>query len=186
MIRNGKIRFLLLFFCLLLLTGFTEPDGDMRMLYITYSGSYNSVAIYIRARGDDSFQFHGRVRRERTKRISLPGGRYYTIVLKRGRYRSRKRVYLPRYNNRELIFFSPNLTGVTVRLRGRFKWAYLYVNDRSYGKIFRNKPRQIPLSTRLRHVIRVERGDVVRTRRVRLRRRGPGRHRRITVFLYRD
>jgi len=186
LLKNRKSRSVFLLFCLLLFSAFTEQDGVMRRLYITYSGSCSSLSIYIRGRGDDSYRYYGRVRRERTRGIMLPGGRYYIVRLQRGRSCSRKRVYLPMGNDRELIFLAPNLAGITVRLRGRYRWANLIINDRFYGKIFWNRPVQIPLSTVLRHSIRVERAGAVRVRRIRLRRRGPGKHRRVTIFLGRE
>ena len=83
MFRNRVLSIIFLFVCLLLFSGFTEPEGEMRKLFITYSGSFRSVSIYIRSRGDDSYKYYGRLRRERTKSVLLPGGRSYLVRLQK-------------------------------------------------------------------------------------------------------
>jgi hypothetical protein len=171
-----------------LLAGFTDPQDDdggvRRRLQIIYNGSFESVEVFIRP-ADGFYRSYGSIRHGGMRLIRLEGGRQYIVSLRRDGVRSVKRIYLPRHSDRELVFFAPNLAGVTLQLRGPFATARLYIDGQAQGILRRGEPRQIALPAGRRYLIRVANGDAERVRRIALALRGPGMHRRLVFQLRR-
>ena len=185
--RIQRLAVFLLLFLPACLAAFTDSDegrgrGGRARLQITYSGSCESVAVYIRVRGGE-YRSYGSISRDGVRVFRLPGGRYYHVSLRHGDQHSFKVVYLPRYSERELMFFAPNLAGITVVLRGAYASASLSINGSDYGRVRRGIPRQIKLDPGRRYVIRAYRGDAERVRRISLASRGPRMHRRLVLLL---
>ena len=186
-ILSKRLSILLLLALLPCLLGaFNDPQDDdggvRRRLNIIYNGSYESVELLIRP-VDGSFSRYGSIRRGGMRQIMLEGGQQYIVSLRRDGVRSVKRIYLPRHGDRELVFFAPNLAGVTLQLRGPYGTAELFIDGRSYGELRRGEPRQIALEAGRSYLIRVTSGAARLVRRIALAPRGPGMHRRLVFHL---